>query len=156
MRIVSLLGLILGTFFSSNLGLPAGPPDPSAVEKAVHAKINAYRLENGLDRLRWDERLAEQARSHSRRMARREVPFGHSGFRERVRATGVKFSASAENVGENQGYDDPVAQAVEGWLNSKGHRENIEGRYNLTGVGVARTRDGTFYFTQIFMLTRPE
>ncbi len=89
-------------------------------------------------------------------MARGKRGFGHSGFSERVKATGLQFTSAAENVGQNQGFDDPAGQAVEGWLHSHGHRTNIEGRFNLTGVGVARSRNGTFFFTQIFMLTARE
>jgi uncharacterized protein YkwD len=37
------------------------------------------------------------------------------------------------------------------WLNSPGHRKNIEGPYNLTGIAMAKAKDGTMYFTQIFI-----
>jgi uncharacterized protein YkwD len=58
---------------------------------------------------------------------------------------------SAENVAFNQGHRDPAADAVRGWLASRGHRENIEGPYELTGVGVVSNAKGEFYFTQIFV-----
>jgi uncharacterized protein YkwD len=88
-------------------------------------------------------------------MARGKMRFGHGGFNERIEAAGVPFTSAAENVGQNQGFDDPADQAVKGWLESHGHRTNIEGRYNLTGIGAARSRNGTLFFTQIFIL-RPE
>ncbi len=43
---------------------------------------------------------------------------------------------------------------MSGWLRSPGHRENIEGAYDLTGIGVARSRQGVYYFTQLFAGTR--
>jgi uncharacterized protein YkwD len=54
-------------------------------------------------------------------------------------------------VAFNQGHRDPAAVAVQGWLESPGHRENIEGPYELTGVGVASNAKGEVYFTQIFV-----
>jgi len=54
---------------------------------------------------------------------------------------------------ENQ-RDDTVTVAVDGWLGSPHHRENIEGNFDRTGVGVARARDGTWYYTQIFIARR--
>ena len=42
---------------------------------------------------------------------------------------------------------------VEGWIASAGHRQNIEGDFTLTGIGAAAGRDGTRYFTQIFVKT---
>ena len=50
------------------------------------------------------------------------------------------------------GYQDPVSTAVDGWIKSDGHRQNMEGNYNLTGIGVAMNPQGEYYFTQIFIL----
>jgi uncharacterized protein YkwD len=44
-----------------------------------------------------------------------------------------------------------VTVAVDGWLGSPHHRENIEGNFDRTGVGIARSGDGTYYYTQIFI-----
>ena len=42
-------------------------------------------------------------------------------------------------------------KAVNGWMNSKGHRENIlKASYDRTGIGVAVAEDGKVYFTQNF------
>jgi uncharacterized protein YkwD len=64
----------------------------------------------------------------------------------------IPLSGIAENVGIN---DYPpsgtVRAAVSGWLGSRGHRENIEGRYDLTGVGIVRDAQGAYYYTQIFV-----
>ena len=42
---------------------------------------------------------------------------------------------------------------VDGWIKSPGHRQNIVGRYNLTGIGIVRDRAGKLYYTQLFVRT---
>ncbi|MDM9383847.1 CAP domain-containing protein [Chlorogloeopsis sp. ULAP01] len=126
----------------------------SAIEQSVHEKINAYRGSKGLSNLTRNSSIDSQARTHSRNMASGNVPFGHDGFRQRLTNTGLSYSAAAENVAYNCGSSDPAKTAVDGWLKSSGHRRNIEGNYNLTGIGVAATTKNNcvyLYFTQIFM-----
>jgi uncharacterized protein YkwD len=61
----------------------------------------------------------------------------------------------AENVAWNDRPEDLSARvAVAGWLQSAGHRANIEGNYLSTGIGVARAPGGALYYTQIFVAPR--
>jgi len=61
-----------------------------------------------------------------------------------------------DSMAENVALGQTTAQeAVDSWLSSEGHKQNIEGSYNLTGVGVAQGSDGDLYFTQIFLLYKP-
>jgi uncharacterized protein YkwD len=124
-----------------------------SLEQAVYSQINDYRTSHGLSSLTLDPRISQQARNHSQDMASGQVPFGHDGFAQRIQAIGqvISLNAAAENVAYNQGYSDPVTQAVQGWLNSPGHLTNIQGQYNLTGIGVAKSASGAYYFTQIFV-----
>jgi len=56
-------------------------------------------------------------------------------------------SGFAENVAAGQ----PTAQSVmTAWLNSSGHKANIEGNYTHIGIGVAKDQNGSKYYTQIF------
>lgn len=86
-------------------------------------------------------------------MASGKTPVGHQGFEDRIRALRRVMTVgwSAENAGMNEGYADPARQMMAGWLASPAHRVNMEGRYDLTGIGVARNRAGRVYFTQIFV-----
>ncbi len=61
---------------------------------------------------------------------------------------------AAENLAVNKGYANPAVQAVQGWRKSPGHHANLIGNFNLTGVGITRSADGTYYFTQIYLLVR--
>jgi uncharacterized protein YkwD len=42
-------------------------------------------------------------------------------------------------------------KVVDGWLHSPGHKKNIEGDYNFTGIGVSKDKNGRIYYTQIFL-----
>jgi uncharacterized protein YkwD len=138
-----------------------GAPPPAPVttdyrdlEQAVVRQVNAYRVSHHLRSLVADSGVARIARDHSRDMAERRVSFGHDGFDDRVKEAERRFTFSeiAENVALN---DYPrlrtVTVAVDGWLGSPHHRENIEGNFDRTGVGIARSGDGTYYYTQIFL-----
>jgi uncharacterized protein YkwD len=106
-----------------------------------------------LPSLALDPRITQLARLHSAAMAAGRTPLGHEGFADRVETLSRVMSCrrTAENVAFNQGYRDPAADAVHGWLASRGHRENIEGPYELTGIGVVSNAAGEVYFTQIFV-----
>lgn len=129
------------------------PEELTPMEGNVFNQINEYRVSKDLSPLTVNFRLVEQARIHSRNMGEGKVPFGHQGFAERINATGISFQASAENVAYNMGYKDPVTTVVKGWIHSEGHRRNIEGDFDLTGVGIFKTPEGKYYYTQLFLLT---
>jgi uncharacterized protein YkwD len=125
----------------------------SDIEQRVYELANEHRISEGLVTLQWSEIIAEQCRIHSQDMAQGIVDFGHDGFSERIDniRDEIMVTAAGENVAYNIGEQDPANAAVEAWLSSPGHRANIEGDYNFTGVGVAKTNDDTYYFTQIFI-----
>lgn len=134
------------------------PPSLSpyaTLEEQTHASINAHRVSIGLSPLVWDSVVAEVARIHSEDMAAGRVAFGHDGFNQRFEQINlrIRLSRMAENVAANT-YEDPVATAVQGWLNSPGHRINIENsNYTHTGIGVAKGAEDEYFLTQLF--TRP-
>ncbi|HEY9641274.1 MAG TPA: CAP domain-containing protein [Coleofasciculaceae cyanobacterium] len=123
-----------------------------AMEQSILQQINQYRQKKKLPLLATNSIITQQARQHSQTMASRRV-MSHDGFSTRVANIGksIAYRSAAENVAYNMGYSAPERQAVEGWLKSTGHRRNIEGNYNLTGIGVAKNAQGEYYFTQIFI-----
>lgn len=130
------------------------PVVSSDIERETFDLIQAHRQSKGLIRMEWNNTVAEAARTHSEDMVAGRVAFSHDGFEARidsVRRT-LLITGAAENVAYNQGYEKPAESAVEGWIASEGHRRNIEnGRYTHTGIGIAKTNDDTYYFTQIFV-----
>lgn len=127
-----------------------------SLEQAVLTQINEYRASRKLPPLSLETSISIQARAHSQAMASGRTPFSHNGFQQRVQAIArtIPYSSAAENVAYNQGYSDPARQAVQGWLKSTGHRQNIEGAFDLTGIGIAQNAKGEYYFTQIFIRRR--
>jgi uncharacterized protein YkwD len=121
------------------------------LEKSVFDQINRYRVSKGLRKLTLNPRIIRQARIHSQNMARHKAPFSHQGFKRRVDAIPLRYRSASENLAFNQGYSDPVKEAVTSWLKSPAHLKNIQGHYNLTGIGVATNSDGEVYLTQIFV-----
>ncbi|MEG3436324.1 CAP domain-containing protein [Pannus brasiliensis CCIBt3594] len=123
------------------------------LEEEILQKVNEYRRSNGLPPLTLNPAISRQARIHSQRMATGAVPFSHEGFQQRARAIAVKipYRAVAENVAVNQGHDDPTTVALQGWIESKSHRENLKGDFDKTGIGAAIDSRGKLYFTQIFV-----
>jgi uncharacterized protein YkwD len=161
----SVLPLLLVNAFSQSLsveaspaktqlvGLAASTDETTALEQAVFEKINQYRHERGLAPLTLDSTISQHSRLHSQDMASRDA-ISHDGFEQRIAqlAQVIAHRGAAENVASNRGYADPVEKAIDGWLNSPSHRQNIEGTYDVTGIGVVRTEQGEYYFTQIFVL----
>lgn len=107
-------------------------------------------LRNRFDKasLEWEETVSEVAFGHSKDMFEQNY-FSHyslngDGLKERLDVTGLFYIAAGENIAAQ--YPDAPA-AVEGWLNSEGHREALlTDEYTHLGVGVYR-----FYYTQNFL-----
>jgi uncharacterized protein YkwD len=70
---------------------------------------------------------------------------------DRVRSARIFYFAVGENLFKGTNLRQPAVDAVEGWMNSPGHRENIlRAEYREMGIGVWR-KGNTYYFTQLLM-----
>jgi uncharacterized protein YkwD len=128
------------------------------LERRVFDILNDERSGNGLPPLRWSNEVADLARSHSQNMADYKF-FSHrdtGGLTVDGRAESYGLAGwrgIGENIATLRGRSDPAVTAVETWMNSPGHRQNIlGGRWSDSAVGVAVAKDGTYYFTQVFIL----
>lgn len=131
-----------------------------ALEKKVFALINEKRAEQGLPPLEWSDEVAKIARVHSQNMANYKF-FGHVGqdgkmVNDRADMLGVsKWRAIGENIAFNRGYENPCEFAVERWMLSASHKQNLlDIRWKESGIGVAIANDGSYYFTQVFMVRK--
>jgi len=135
---------------------PQPPSSPgyalSAYEAEVVRLVNAERARYGLKPLEVDFQLAKVARLKSEDM-RDKGYFSHtsptygSPF-QMMREFGITYRTAGENIAA--GHRTP-AQAMQGWMNSPGHRANILNA-NFTHIGVGYAEGGSYghYWTQMF------
>ncbi|MDR3443216.1 MAG: CAP domain-containing protein [Legionella sp.] len=125
----------------------------TAIQNEILVHINAYRQHRGLSKLTMDNRIVQQAKQHSIDMATHRMSFGHKHFEKRIATLHSQIKNSGAGA-ENVAYNYKNARiVVEQWIRSSGHQRNIVGNYNLTGIGIARDKQGKIYFTQMFLRT---
>lgn len=120
------------------------------MEKEILHYVNVDRKSNGLKPLELNSFESSVALEHSKNMASGKTPFGHKGMEARVKKINKELgpiSSAGENVAVGQMN---ASEVVQGWLNSPGHKRNIEGDFTLTGIGYAKDKKGEIYFTEIF------
>jgi len=131
---------LLGALLLLALALAQTP-----LEREVMAEANAARVAAGLPALAFYPELYQAARAHAEDMLRRGY-FGHEaeggpGHAERLWRAGVYELKVAENLYELDGPylpSDFARRAVEGWLESPGHRRNLlDPGFTHTAVAVA-------------------
>ncbi|MDE5859106.1 MAG: sporulation protein [Oscillospiraceae bacterium] len=122
----------------------------SEYEKEVVRLVNEIRVENGLNELTLNTELSDIARLKSQDMKDKGY-FSHtsptygSPF-DMMKSFGITYKTAGENIA--MGYRSPES-VVEGWMNSKGHRENIlKASYKEIGVGYVASGN---YWTQMFI-----
>jgi uncharacterized protein YkwD len=125
--------------------------DTAATDAQIIHLTNQERQKAGLAPLVEDAKLADVAKKYAELMARQQKldhRLGGTSPGDRLTAAGYHWSSYAENIAEN--YADAGA-AVQGWMNSPGHRANIL-KPNVTqiGVGVAYSSAGVPYYCQVF------
>ncbi|WP_235816498.1 CAP domain-containing protein [Bacillus massilinigeriensis] len=119
-----------------------------ANEKQILDITNIIRKREKANPLKWDVKTAKVAFLHSKDMYESKV-FSHDSKRygelsDRLKAGEVFYQLAGENIAAN--YIDAPA-VVEGWLNSKGHRESLlNERFTHLGVGVYKK-----HYTQNFI-----
>ncbi len=113
--------------------------------------INEHRAGMGLGPLKMNTTISQAAEKHSRNMATKKIPFGHDGFDGRMKGLRDQLK-NVTGWAENVAYGPQTApEVVDMWLHSPGHKKNIEGDYNITGIGIVKGADGEPYYTQIFL-----
>jgi uncharacterized YkwD family protein len=133
-------------------GQPSTSDDLTEEEKLLLELINNERAKSNLSPLNADSELMKVARLKAKDMTTANY-FSHysptygSPF-DMMRQFGITFKAAAENIAGNS----TVQGAVKAWMNSEGHRSNIlNGNYNYTGVGVAKSNKYGYVFVQMFI-----
>jgi uncharacterized protein YkwD len=130
--------------------------DTRETERRIFEEVNRVRQTEGLERLEWNERLAQEARRHALNMVTRRF-FAHrdplrGDLGERLEASQIRWRDCAENLFYERGQHDPVPMAVRNWLESPGHRKNMLDKVlTETGVGVAVEGSDSVFIVQQFI-----
>jgi uncharacterized protein YkwD len=126
-------------------------------EYQIFELVNVERHRSGLNDLDWDENLARVARRYSEKMLKENF-FDHADFNGKTVVDRAKDSRIKDwrKIGENlfycEGYRNFDAVAIKGWMKSATHRQNIlDGDWTATGIGIAKSKDGRIYVTQVFI-----
>ncbi len=117
------------------------------LKKNLYVAINVIRMNHGVNKLVRDEKLELAAQRHANDMVERDYlshysPEGTSVF-DRLKEVGYNYYQAGENIFEANRlqYLDPMNMTkvvIEGWMNSKKHRENLlHPAYEEVGIGVA-------------------
>jgi uncharacterized protein YkwD len=124
-------------------------PNYSEIELEIVKLINEHRVSVGLKDLKINDFMSNQARNHNEYMIKKG-DISHDNFDTRYAV--ITKELGSGYMGENVAKQQKTAKEVFGaWLNSKGHKENIEGdKYTTTGIAVTADANGALYFTNIF------
>ena len=116
------------------------------IEGQILASVNAERARKGLQPLVYNRLLTRAALIHAQDLEHSGI-FSHTGSDgstagKRARRVGYDFCIVGENL--SMGYASLEA-AMQGWMTSKGHRDNIlNRRFTEIGIGIA---EGARYVT---------
>ncbi|TXE19565.1 CAP domain-containing protein [Psychroserpens burtonensis] len=131
-----------------SMSLPV-PPAAKNIEIEILELINAHRINVGLEALNNHETIKAVAYTHTGYMV--EVNnVSHDNFYQRKNS--LMDNTNASKVSENVAYAYSSAQSVvNAWLNSEGHKHNIEGDYTDFDISAEQNAEGKWYFTNIFI-----
>jgi len=112
--------------------------------------INEYRVSIGLNALERINHISYICEEHNKYMIENNV-VDHNDFTERSK--NLTDVLGAKKVGENVAYNYKTPEAaLRAWLDSPGHKENIEGDYTHFGLSVTTdAATGKKYYTNIFV-----
>jgi uncharacterized protein YkwD len=125
-----------------------------SVENEIHRLVNQHRVSIGRNALTMHGGMRDCARAHSKHMAVHAFfahvnPEGDDPF-ERMTKVGIRYGAAGENIAAGQS---GAQAAFNAWMNSAGHRRNIEnGVYTHTGIGYWYQSGSRYtrYYGQLF------
>lgn len=124
--------------------------DYSQDELKLAQIINDYRVSQGLNALEIVNHISYKSLEHNEYMIDNNV-VNHDYFNER--AENIIEVLGAVKVGENIAYNFSTPNAaMYAWLNSPGHKANLDGDYTHFGISITvNPSNGKKYYTNMFM-----
>lgn len=127
--------------FASTTGVDYYITNFSSTEEKIFIMHNEYRSKKEINPLSFNSKLSDFAKNHSEFML----------SRKRLRHSDLEFIGGYK--GENIGYsstDSPKIVFNE-WINSRGHRSNIEFiLYRKIGIGLSGNKKDGYYYCVVF------
>jgi hypothetical protein len=139
-------------------------PDIAKVEAAIVEITNTVRTQASLGPVTVSPQLTQAARDYAALLAR-TGKFSHDAdgtLTDRTGRAGYQHCLIAENLAshrDSRGFESRALakSAMEGWLNSPGHRQNLmTGDVTEIGVAVAKTPDKDPQYIAVQVLGRPQ
>lgn len=119
----------------------------TTAEMLIFELTNGFRALHGVNALTWNSLLATSAKTHAQDMASNDY-FSHTSLSgasagTRITGAGYDWRAYGENISAGYGMN-PFAN-INGWISSKGHRENmLNSSFKDLGVGVALSSGSSY------------
>ncbi len=135
---------------NSNILIDEQNTDPtvSSISQEILQLVNQHRENVGKSTLKPNSIADDIAKDHTDYMISKSK-ISHDNFNARFEE--LQEMVNAKGAGENVAAGYPTAQSVmEGWLNSQGHKDNIEGNFTHIGISAIKDANGRYYFTQLF------
>lgn len=150
---LSVLGMVLALLFPAASAWAQAcnaPPGAQALRAQLLDEVNGRRTRAGLSRLSQDPRLEEAAAlvacDNARRNRMSHTTADGSDLTRRMRAVGYRFRGVNENITTRP----TAAAAVQSWMGSTQHRNNmLAGQMRHFGAGVARSASGQIYWVMV-------
>lgn len=126
--------------------------ESTSIANEILQIVNTHRQSIGKNTLTKNLLATDLANAHTKYMiAQNDI--NHDDFSDR--SNRLIMEENASSTGENVAFGQRSAkQVMDAWLNSPGHRRNIEGDFTHIGIGVIKNDAGAYYFTQIFLKKR--
>ena len=120
----------------------------STITGEILELVNQHRKYLGLNSLKRNATADHLAIEHTNYMIAHSK-ISHDNFN--IRFQELQQKENARSAGENvaSGYQD-ASSVMNGWLNSTGHKANIEGDFTHLGLAAIKNTQGKYYFTQLF------
>ncbi|GAB2698602.1 uncharacterized protein YkwD [Microbacterium marinum] len=115
----------------------------AAVQKRILTDVNAARKSAGKKALKASSSMHKVAVAWSAKQAASGTMKHNPNYASQIPKG---WTAAAENVA----YGYTPQKVTPAWLKSTGHRKNILGGYTHIGIGVACSKAGQPYYTQVF------
>lgn len=120
----------------------------SVPEMETMSLINAYRVGIGLTALKEINHISYKSEEHDHYMIANNV-VNHDDFASR--SDNIMKTLGAKKVAENIAFNFNSPQAaLNAWLKSPSHKQNIEGNFTHFGLAIRTDADGKKYYTNIF------